>query len=376
MNEDLFAGLPDILFAVKDAAEVEREIVRAYEQASGRSLAPGDPVRLFLLTIASVIVQQRALIDFTGKQNLLAYSSEGYLDHLGALLGVYRLPATSALTTLRFTLSAAQPGATIIPIGTRATPGGGDLYFSTAAPVSIAPGETVAEVEASCMTVGEIGNGYLPGQISSIVDPLPWVQTVENITTTSGGADTENDDSLRERIQIAPEKFSVGGPTGAYEYWARTAHQSISDVSVVSPIPGEVHIYPLLSGGELPSEEILNAVDAICSAEDIRPTSDLVSVLSPVQEEYSIDLGYWIDRKRASMGDGIVLAVEAAVQAFVAWQCEVLGRDINPSKLIAAIVGAGAKRVAVTTPVFTELTPAQVAKCTGITVTFEGFEDG
>ena len=375
MNEALFAGLPDILFAVKDAAEVEREIVRAYERASGRSLAPGDPVRLFLLTIASVIVQQRALIDFTGKQNLLAYSSEGYLDHLGALLGVYRLPATSALTTLRFTLSAAQSGATIIPIGTRATPGGGDLYFSTTAPVSIAPGETVAEVEASCMTVGEIGNGYLPGQIASIVDPLPWVQTVENITTTSGGADTENDDSLRERIQIAPEKFSVAGPTGAYEYWARTAHQSIVDVSVVSPLPGEVNIYPLLTGGEIPSQEILDGVFETCNAEDIRPLTDQLFILPPTAVEYDLNVTWWLSNKRATEAAAIEASVAKAVDGWIDWQRSALGRDINPSELIARMIRAGAKRVEVTSPVFLVTEPSEVAIPSSVEVVFGGVED-
>lgn len=375
MNSDLFAGLPDILFAVKDASEVEREIIRAYEQASGRSLAPGDPVRLFLLTVAAVIVQQRALIDFTGKQNLLAYSTEGFLDHLGALLGVYRLPATAARTTLKYTLSTPQAEAVIIPAGTRATPGGGEIYFSTVAPATIDAGDTSIEIEAECTVVGAIGNGYLPGQIGKQVDPLPWVESVENVTPSAGGADTEGDEGLRERVQIAPEKFSVGGPTGAYEYWARTAHPGIVDVTVISPVPGEVHIYPLLSEGELPSQEILDAVDEICSAEDIRPTSDFVSVLSPVEVEYSVDVSYWIDRKRAAMGDNIVSAVEAAVAKWVRWQCEALGRDINPSRLIAAIVGAGAKRAAVAEPSFVELSPSEVAKCTGVTTTFEGFED-
>lgn len=376
MNEELFASLPDIFFAEKDAAGVEQEIIRGYEEASGRTLARGDPVRLFLLTVAALIIQQRALIDFTGKQNLLAYARDEYLDHLGALLGVYRLPASPASTTLQFTLSAPQPGAVIIPEGTRATPGGGEIYFATSETAIIPPGDTVTEVTAVCLTPGAAGNGYLPGQIGRLVDPRPWVKMVENTTETAGGADIEADERLRERIQIAPEKFSVAGPTGAYEYWAKTAHQDIADVSVISPAPGEVVIYPLLKDGELPSGEILSAVEDICSAEDIRPTSDLVSVLAPQQVDYGINLDYWIDRKQASMGDGIIAAVGAAVQSFVAWQCDALGRDINPSRLIAAVVGAGAKRVSVATPIFTGLTPAQVAKCTGITVTFQGFEDG
>lgn len=378
MNEDLFAGLPDILFAVKDAAEVEREIVRAYEQASGRSLAPGDPVRLFLLTIASVIVQQRALIDFTGKQNLLAYSSGGYLDHLGALLGVYRLPATAARTTLRFTLSAPQPGATIIPLGTRATPGGGDVYFSTTAPVSIAPGETVAEAEASCLTAGAAGNGYLPGQISKIVDPLPWVRMVENITTSAGGADTESDDSLRERIQIAPEKFSVAGPVGAYEYWAKTAHQGIIDVAVVGPPhtdPGDVEIIPLMTGGEIPTSEVIDLVYSVCNAEDVRPLTDNLTVAPPEPVEYALSIRYWVLRRNATRALAIQDAVQRAAEGWILWQRSKVGRDIVPSELVRRVQSAGAKRVEVISPEYADLSYKNLAVCSSVEIIFGGLED-
>ena len=107
-------NLPDITFAEKDAKLIESEIINVYESLAGRTLAPGDPVRLFLLSIASIISQQRVLIDFAAKQNLLAFSSNGYLDHLGALLGVTRLPAYPAMTTLRFTLSGPQPWTTFV----------------------------------------------------------------------------------------------------------------------------------------------------------------------------------------------------------------------------------------------------------------------
>lgn len=122
---------------------------------------------------------------------------------------------------------------------------------------------------AECTTAGTIGNDWLAGQISKLVDPLPWVSKVENITTSSGGIDIETDDNYRERIRQAPEKFSVAGPSGAYEYWARTAHQSIIDVSIISPAPGEVEIRPLLEGGEIPGQEILDAVAEVCSDEKL-----------------------------------------------------------------------------------------------------------
>jgi len=220
-------NLPDITFAGKDAKLIESKIIADYESLAGRTLAPGDPVRLFLLSIASIISQQRVLIDYAAKQNLLAFSSNGYLDHLGALLGVTRLPAYPAMTTLRFTLSGPQPGTTIIPLSTRATPDG-KLFFATTDAATVPTGETQIDVMAKCIQDGEVGNGYLPGQINRLVDPVPWVQSVVNITESSGGSNVETDDNFRDRIRIAPESFSVAGPSGAYNFWARTAHQDIT----------------------------------------------------------------------------------------------------------------------------------------------------
>ena len=132
MSSDL-AALPRVRFVDGDAADVERNVITRYERLSGRSLAKGDPVRLFLESVAAVIVQQRELIDWAAKQNLLAYASGNYLDHLGALLGVTRLPARAAVCTVRFALSAPQPFAVLIPKGTRVSPDGVTMFARTAA---------------------------------------------------------------------------------------------------------------------------------------------------------------------------------------------------------------------------------------------------
>ena len=81
-------SLPDIVFADADASKVESYILSEYEKITGRSLAKGDPVRLFLLTITAVIVLLLNKINETGKQNLLRYATGNNLDHLGALVGV------------------------------------------------------------------------------------------------------------------------------------------------------------------------------------------------------------------------------------------------------------------------------------------------
>lgn len=366
-------NLPDVEFASKDISKIQTDIITTYEAISGRKLAPGDPVRLFLQAIASIIAQQRVLIDYSAKQNLLAYASGDFLDHIGVRLNTDRMPAQAAQTIIRFTI-ASQPQTVTIPKGTRVTPDG-KIFFATTDVVDVPSGTTQVDITAECTTAGTIGNDWEPGQINRLVDPLPWVTKVENITTSSGGTDTEDDDSYRERIRKAPERYSVAGPYGAYDYWARTAHQSIIDVSVSSPSPGQVEIRPLLEGGEIPSQEILDTVDAVCNDRNIRPLTDLVTVLAPTVVNYDITLTYWIDESNSSIAASIQEAVNEAIDEYVTWQKSKLGRDVNPSKLTARIINAGAKRVEIIVPIYTAITKDQVAVANNITVTYGGLED-
>ena len=90
-KSELFNALPDISFTDTDTDTISSDIISRFESLSGRTLATADPVRLFLLTIADIISQQRSIIDIAAKNNLLAYAEGSYLDHIGALLGVTRL---------------------------------------------------------------------------------------------------------------------------------------------------------------------------------------------------------------------------------------------------------------------------------------------
>ena len=204
---------------------------------------------------------------------------------------------------------------------------------------------------------------------------MPYVAAVENTTVSEGGADEQDDDSYREDIHIAPESFSVAGPAGAYEYFAKRASALITDVSVTSPSPGEVEVRPLLTGGEIPGEELLDAVEDVLSADDVRPLTDHVKVLAPEKKEYAVKFTYYISRDNQAKAETIRQAVETAAEEFIAWQKEKLGRDINPSELIARIIRAGAKRVEVESPVYTKLDGTQAAISTGCTAEYGGIED-
>ena len=367
-------SLPEIVFVDADASKVESSILAEYASITGRSLAKGDPVRLFLLANAAIIILLLNKINETGKQNLLRYATGSNLDHLGALIGVERIAATAAVTTMQVTLSTELGTSTLIPAGTRFT-AGDNVFFALDAPLLIPAGQTSGIGSATCLETGTVGNGYIAGQLTTLVDPVPYVASVSNVTISEGGAAIQDDDSYREDIHGAPEQFSTAGPDGAYIYHAKRASSKITDVAVWSPSPGTVEVRPLLEGGEVPGQELLNRVKDTLNDKRVRPLTDKVTVLAPEAVSYTVELTYYINRDDETQASAIQSAVNSAVAAYELWQKAKLGRDINPSELIARIMAAGAKRVAVTAPVFTKLEQTQVAICTSTKVDLGGIED-
>lgn len=368
--------LPAVEFLETDAETIKAEIITGYEGASGRTLAAGDPVRLYLLSLAAVIIQQRTAVNLAAQQNLLSYAQDGYLDALGTLLSVTRLSESKAVTTIKFTLSQALATVYTIPAGTEVT--NGVVTFATDKALDIPKGELTGSVTASCTVAGTVGNDYLAGQVNTIVKPMTFVAKAENTTITTGGSEAESDESLAERIRLAPNSFSVAGPEKAYVYHAKSVSSSVLDVSVTSPTPGEVDVYVLLAGGELPSQETLEQIVAYLSDETIRPLTDFVKVLAPKAVNYELELHYWISREDSSRAEQIKAEVTAAVERYRLWQQSKIGRDILPARLIQYVMQAGASRIDSPTmkPAdFQKLESDQVAQCTGVNIVYEGYKD-
>jgi len=373
----LLDNLPDINFAEKDVATITAEVIARFEKDSGRTLFPGDPLRLLILTFIYYLSLQRSKIDFSGKQNLLRYAKDGFIQNIAALVGTTQLEPRPALTKLKFTISTTLPNPTLIPAGTRATPGN-KIFFATTESVEIPAGELSIIADAECTQDGTIGNGFLPGQINRLTDTFRFNYSVENIEETHGGADTEEIEAFRERARMAPESFSTAGPYLSYVYWAKTANQLISDVEAKSPSPGVVNVVPLLEGGEIPSQSILDEVYRICSADQRRPLTDHVIVSAPEVVNFDIALTYYISRRNAAVGLNLQQAVEDAVQEYAFWQKSKLGRNIEPSMLVKMVRRVGV-RVDLDTvlPEFKALEYFQIgiADMENAKITYGGLED-
>lgn len=373
--------LPDVSFTDDDtlAAMLERLITNyeaKYQEVTGKtiSLAPADPIRILLHAVALDLFQIEQYVDRAGKQDLLKYSYGEFLDNLASNRGVTRQQAGAAKTTLRFTLSEAKSYAVGIPAGTRATNGDG-IYFETIGYDEVPAGELYVDIEAQCTIEGIEGNDFVAGQVNQLVDLVAYVESVTNTTTTGGGTDLETDESLAERVFLAPSGYSVAGPDDAYVYWAKTYNSSIGSVKPTSPEPCQVVIYILMADGTIPTDEVVSGLETYLQDENIRPLTDLVSVKTPDIVPFNVALTYYVNQSDNASAVTIQQEVESAISDYIKWQTTEIGKDINPSELIKRAVEAGAKRVEVTEPVFTAIADTEVAQCASCNLAYGGLED-
>ena len=372
---------PDIEFVETDTETIENSLIALwelmYEKMTGKKkkVYPASPERLYIAYTAAIIVQQRIIINETAKKNVPRYANGKYLDSLGELFkDTFRLPEARATAIFRFHISEPQPQSVIVPQGTRIN-FDGEIVFSTTEELEIAAGDSYGDVLGECQTPGIVGNNIAAGQIKEIVDTYDFFWKVENITRTAGGADKESDQSYYERLRESMEGFSTAGPVGGYIYHVKSVSTAIADVTATSPEPGLVDIRVLLNGGEMPTEATMQEIQDALNASTVRPLTDRVIVSKPEEVPFSVDVTIYLPRYSQTSSTIIERDARSAVAAYIKWQTEKMGRDINPSRLHNFLMEAGLKRAEIRKPDFTVVPETSVARLTGETVLNGGTED-
>lgn len=370
-------------FVDTDATKLVASLVAAYEKITGVSVRPASPEKLFIGWVASIILQERVINNYTGNQNIPSRAEGENLDALGELFYVTERPAAKPAACIeRFHISAPQQTAVLIPAGTRVTDSSNTLVWETEADAYIPAGETSADLPVKCQTAGTAGNGYALGQINTVIDLFDYYDRCENITVSDSGADRASDDEYYALMRASMDGYSTAGAKGGYVYFAKKVSTEIADVVANCPAPGHVSIYVLMADGKIAAEEMKRDVLAACTPDTVRPLTDYVTVDDPETVPYDIELTYYIPRDTAVSAAEIQAAVEGAVARFTAWQSGRLGRDINPSHLIGLLMQTGIKRVALTSPAYTALRDGgadnvpQVAAVRTVSVRSGGYEDG
>ncbi len=375
-------NLPDISFVddisyEKILNEMIADYEKKYQEATGRKvmLRPGDKEHIHLRIEAGQYFQMYQILDNAAKMNLLKYSKGNFLRHLGAFKKTFIQEPKPAVVTARFTLSEIRKDVIYIPQGTRITAGDG-VYFATDDYAEVKAGDSFVDVDCTCETVGEVGNEYIVGQIETIVDPVPYVSGVSNITKSDGGTGEESEDSFRERIFLAPSSYSVAGPADAYEYWVKQYNSAaIEDVKIYEPTEAVVDIRILLVGGALPSKTFCSGCLEYLRENPIIPLTDNDLVAAPDVVNYNLKAVYYIARSDLNNIKVIQESIEAAKETYLNWQRTKIGRDINPDALTEFVRAAGGKRVVITSPVFTPIPETSIAMEKTVEFTYGGIED-
>lgn len=364
------------IFVETDPKQIVSEMVAYYEDSTGKKLQPAQIETLIFNSFAYRENIIRNAINNAAVQNLVAFATAPALDYLAEIVGVVRIPAVPAqcVMSLQFV---GNTTAIVIPEGTRIAAKDQKVFFRTIQTVGVPANTETVEVTAVCDTDGLDGNGYAPGDINIIQDPQPYLSAALNLDETVGGAVEESDAQLRERIKLAPASFSNAGSKGAYKFFALSAHPSIVFVTVKSSVPGQVDIFPLIDSGDVTPIEILNAVEATCNDEKVRPLTDTVVVTSPARVTYSLTVHLTLFETAIQVDT--VQSVEDNLNEFITEKRKKLGNDIKKTQVIAAIMKNNTDNIYdVDLPGFVDISidDQSFAFCTVFAVTVTGTNPG
>jgi len=363
-----------VKFVDTDPLLYESQLISAYENITQRTLNPADPERLLINLLSYVLSIISINIDYAGRMNLLSTAQNDYLDKLGELLGCIRLPAQKAKTTIRFFVSSPLSFDVIIPQNTRVGPDN-DNYFYTLYESRILAGSLYTDVQAEFFQEGSLGNNFAIGQVNKLIDVINYVSSAHNISMSMYGTDIENDERYRQRIKMSLSSFSTAGPKSSYIYHTKSAHQDISDVSVWSPIPGQVNISFLLKNGQIPNNDMLNLVSSYLNDDKVRPLTDTIIVQAPSVVNYDINFTYYIEKDFLPNQSNIHTLVNQKINDFISFTKK-LGRDILPEKLTEFIMSInGIHSLDILSPSKTPIENYQVALPQNISYNYGGVKE-
>lgn len=333
------------VFIPSDLEEMYNVLVDDYEGRTLKQLFPAQPEALVLRTFAYQLHLLKQQFNNALLQMLVPYSKAPVLDYLAQLVGVTRLAPNASKCTVRFTMTFGH-AVTTIPIGTRVASTDSLAIFETLDEVIVGLGIDTIDVDCECQTQGITGNGYIVASIINILDPVAGVVSAFNIDVTAVGSELETDEQLRARIILAPNSFSVAGPSDAYKFFAKSANSSIVDVAVTTPVAGTVKVYPLISPAAETPPQIIDEVYAILSDEKIRPLCDTVIVQSPIIKSYTLAIN--ITKFPTGVSDKIIDEVTERVNAYLLNRERTLGGNLVVQAIIAASMVEGVYSVSLT----------------------------
>ncbi|WP_367239301.1 baseplate J/gp47 family protein [Pseudomonas fulva] len=177
----------------------------------------------------------------------------------------------------------------------------------------------------------------------------------------------EEDDALRERVQLVYEGLTTAGPRNSYILHARNASGLVADATAESPSPAVVVVTVLsLEGNGAAPADLLATVAAQLNDDDVRPVADRVTVQSAQILPYKVEAKVYMV-SNGPENEAILATCRERLQAWINPRRR-LGVEVARSGVDAQLHINGVSRVELTAWKDIKPTKAQAAWCTGINV--------
>jgi len=197
------------------------------------------------------------------------------------------------------------------------------------------------------------------------------IQAADDTTVPPTPEVREEDDALRERIQMRWEGLTTAGPRNSYILHARNASALVADATAESPSPAvAVVTVQHLNGDGVADAALLAQVAAYLSDDDIRPVADRLTVQSAEVIPYSIQaIVHMVGT--GSENEAILAECRDRLAKWVNPRRR-LGVEVARSAIDAQLHISGVRRVELVDWVDITPTSAQAAYCTDFSVTVGG----
>jgi uncharacterized phage protein gp47/JayE len=256
--------------------------------------------------LAGLAQLQYGYTDYVAQQSNPFTATEEFLEAWAALKNVFRQPATQAGLAVPGQVTFTGTTGTPLPIGTPLIRGDGVGFTTTSIGVWTGTSVTanaVANADPTGLT-GAFGNCAI-GTVMTLGTAIAGIVSTGSVTTAfTGGADVENDDSLRANMLQAYQNVPQGGAQRDYVTWAL----QVNGVTRAWCNPngfgaGTVVVYPMFDVTEAENNGFPQGVSGVATLETrgvptatldllnvanwiypLRPATALVYVYAPTQQ--------------------------------------------------------------------------------------------
>lgn len=243
---------------MKTIEEIYEEMLSAFREETGAEASAVSDLSVRLYAVAAQVYGLYAQAEWLSRQCFPQTAQGQWLERHAALRGLERREAVRAEGSIRFSVTAPAVADLTIPKGTVCATAG-LTRFETTAEAILPAGETSVLAPARAVEPGSAGN-VPAGSILAMAVPPVGVGACVNPEQFVGGADVEDDDSLRARVLETYRRMPNGANAAYYEQEAL----SFEGVAACSVIPR--------SRGQ-------GTVDVVIASPAGRPSAELIQAL-------------------------------------------------------------------------------------------------